>query len=287
MVREAVVERLSSKEEVRFAVAEARREGKTVGFVPTMGALHEGHMSLVREARRLTGVVVVSIFVNPTQFGPDEDLAAYPRDLAHDLELLAAEGVEIVFTPSVDEMYRTRSSVSVVAGPLAEGLCGAGRPDHFDGVATVVAKLFNIVQPDIAFFGEKDYQQLLVVRALVRDLDFPLRIVACPTARERDGLAMSSRNAYLSVEGRQAATVLSRALAAVQEAAARGERDSDRLVAIMRDAVAEEPLAALEYASIVDSDTLAPLQSVESGARALIAVTIGNARLIDNAAVGG
>ncbi|GAB4276739.1 MAG: pantoate--beta-alanine ligase [Coriobacteriia bacterium] len=284
-----MVERLSSIEEVRRLVWEAKRQDKTVGFVPTMGALHEGHLSLVRAARSRCGFVVVSIFVNPTQFGPDEDFESYPRDIVRDMELLEAEGVNTVFTPSTSEMYPEGAAVMVEPGPLASRWCGEARPGHFRGVATVVAKLFNIVQPDIAFFGEKDYQQLQVIKALVRDLAYPVRIEGCPTVREPDGLAMSSRNAYLDAEERKAATALYRALCAARDAAARGERSGVALISLMEEVLDSEPLIQTEYAAVVHPETLEPLVQVGHEARALVAARVGQARLIDNMAlvVGG
>ena len=281
------MERLSSIEEVRRVVYEARRKDKTVGFVPTMGALHEGHMSLVREASRRTDVVVVSVFVNPTQFAPGEDFEAYPRDLDRDTDLLDAEGVELVFLPSAEEMFPKDAVVTVDPGPLAQDLCGAARPGHFRGVATVVAKLLNIVRPELAFFGEKDYQQLKVVEALARDLDFPAKIVGCPTVREKDGLAMSSRNAYLSPEERAAATVLYAALCATREAAAGGERSGVALAALMERIIGEERLASLEYAAVVGPDDLERLVTVGHAARGLVAARVGPARLVDNMALVG
>lgn len=282
-----MVERLSSIEEARRVVFEAKRQDKIVGFVPTMGALHDGHMSLVREAGRRCDVAVVSIFVNPTQFAHGEDFEGYPRDLVRDMELLGAEGVDFVFTPSASEMYPSgESGVEVDPGPLAKRWCGEGRPGHFRGVATVVAKLFNIVRADLAFFGEKDYQQLLLVRALARDLAFPVKIVGCPTVREHDGLAMSSRNEYLSAQERSAAVALSRALAAAQSAFDAGERDGAALVQAMETTVEAEPLVRLEYATVVDPATLEPLAQADRGSRALIAAHVGRARLIDNAALG-
>lgn len=297
-----MIERLDSKEEVRQAVAEARHEGKTVGFVPTMGALHAGHLSLVQTARKRTDFVVVSVFVNPTQFGPGEDFAAYPRDLESDIELLEAEGVDLVFTPSVEEMYgpgaagaaaRTGSAdtsalftgASIDPGSLAERWEGEIRPGHFRGVATVVAKLLNILRPDLAFFGEKDYQQLVIVKRMVRDLDLPSLVVGCPIIRDADGLALSSRNAYLSPAERAAAMTLSRALDATAEVLAWGERSGQALSAVMRETVEAEDGAVLDYAAVVDPETLEPLEALTRTARALIAARIGPTRLIDTAAL--
>lgn len=277
------MERLVSKDETRAAVAEARRESKRIALVPTMGALHDGHLSLVRAARERADYVIVSVFVNPTQFGPGEDFAAYPRDLDRDLDLLGAEGADLVFTPTPEVMYSADAQVSVDPGPLGDVLEGAARPGHFTGVCTVVTKLFAIAQPDLAFFGEKDFQQLAIVRRMVRDLDVPVKVVACPTVRECDGLAMSSRNAYLARDERAAATVLYRALRTAETLALDGERDATVLAEAMRVTVAEEPGVALDYAVVADPATLAVLETLGSGpARALVAARVGATRLIDN-----
>lgn len=277
------MERLVSKDETRAAVAEARRESKRIALVPTMGALHDGHLSLVRAARERADYVIVSVFVNPTQFGPGEDFAAYPRDLDRDLDLLGAEGADLVFTPTPEVMYSADAQVSVDPGPLGDVLEGAARPGHFTGVCTVVTKLFAIAQPDLAFFGEKDFQQLAIVRRMVRDLDVPVKVVACPTVRECDGLAMSSRNAYLARDERAAATVLYRALRTAETLALDGEHDATVLAEAMRVTVAEEPGVALDYAVVADPATLAVLETLGSGpARALVAARVGATRLIDN-----
>ncbi len=252
-----------------------------------MGALHEGHLALVRAARARADVVAVSIFVNPTQFGPGEDLGAYPRDLPRDLELLGAEGVDLVFTPNPDSMYEPDAQVTVDPGPLGMVLEGAARPGHFSGVATVVTKLFAIVMPDVAFLGEKDYQQLLVVRRLVTDLDFPISVVGVPTEREIDGLALSSRNAYLDPAQRGVAPVLYHALHEAGRLAQRGESDVARLETSMAEVLRTRPEAAAEYAVVRDAATLEPIARLEPGrpARALVAARVGAARLIDNAAI--
>lgn len=280
------MERLASKHEVRQAVFEARREGKRVALVPTMGALHEGHLSLVRAARERADYVVVSVFVNPTQFAEGEDYEAYPRDLKGDADLLEAEGVDLVFAPTPEVMYAPDAQVTVDPGPLGQVLEGAVRPTHFRGVCTVVAKLCCVALPDLAFFGEKDYQQLVVVRLMARDLDLPVKIVGCPIVRESDGLALSSRNAYLSANERAAATVLYRALRTAETLFLDGERDAHELAVAMRETIEAEPLASLDYAEVVDADTLAPVARVESDARALVAARIGSTRLIDNIALG-
>ncbi len=282
-----MIERIASKAEMRSAVGEARRENKRVGFVPTMGALHEGHLSLVRAACARTDVVVVSIFVNPTQFGPHEDFEAYPRRVEADIDVLAAEGVALVFTPSTTEMYGDLPQVTVDPGSLALNWEGATRPGHFTGVATVVAKLLAVVRPDLAFFGEKDYQQLKIVQRLVGDLDLGVGVIGCPTVREPDGLAMSSRNAYLSAEERSAALGIPDALEAVARALAWGERDVPELESAMRDAAEQRggETLSLEYAAVIDPDSLEQLTRVEGGARAIIAGRLGRTRLIDNCAL--
>ena len=258
-----------------------------VGLVPTMGYLHDGHLSLVRTARAECAGVVTSIFVNPTQFGPQEDLAAYPRDLPRDLGLLEAAGVDLVWTPTPEIMYPPGYQTWVTVEEVTRPLEGAMRPGHFRGVATVVAKLFNAVQPDRAYFGQKDAQQAVVIRQMARDLNFPVEIVVCPIQREHDGLAMSSRNTYLNPTERRAATVLSRALAAAQTAHISGVRDADALRKAMADTIDAEPLARLQYVSCADPDTLQELKGPISG-RALLsmAVYVGKTRLIDNAVIG-
>jgi pantoate--beta-alanine ligase len=278
------VEQAVSKEEIRQLVLEARREGKRIALVPTMGALHEGHLSLVRAAQARADLVVVSIFVNPTQFGPSEDFEAYPRDLARDLALLSAEGVDAAFTPGTEAMYAPDAQVTVDPGPLGDVWEGASRPGHFRGVCTIVAKLFALVAPDLAFFGEKDYQQLVIVKRMVADLDFPVKVVGCPIVREYDGLAMSSRNAYLSAEERAAATVLYRALREAETLVCGGETSVEYVEQAMRDTVEAEPLASLDYAALVDPHTLVRASGA-GGARAIIAARVGATRLIDNMAM--
>ncbi len=268
--------------ELRERLTAARAGGGTVGFVPTMGFLHDGHASLLRAARAETGTVLLSIFVNPLQFAPSEDLDAYPRDLAGDTAVAQAAGTDLVFVPSTHEMYPepvlTTVSVREVSAPLE----GRTRPTHFDGVATVVAKLFGIVGPCRAYFGEKDFQQLAVVRRLVADLSLPVEVVGCPTLREDDGLAMSSRNVYLSPEERAAAPVLHRALLAGRDAVAAGERDPAAVRAAMAGLIGAEPLAELDYAEVVDPATLAVPDPLEGTLRLLVAARFGAARLIDN-----
>ena len=260
-----------------------RAQGKRIGFVPTMGNLHEGHLSLLRLARQHADVLVVSIFVNPTQFGPNEDFAAYPRTFEADRALCEQENADIVFFPSVPEMYPGGASVSVTENSLSRTLCGASRPGHFDGVCTVVAKLFNIVLPHIAVLGEKDAQQLRVLRRMVRDLRFPVNIVPGPTIREPDGLARSSRNQYLTPEQRPQAACLRRALDMAERLFAEGERNPGKLVAAMRALIAQAPDAKIDYVSIVDDETLQPLDGpIVRPALAALAVWVGKPRLIDN-----
>lgn len=253
-----------------------------LGFVPTMGYLHEGHISLARAARAGCASVAASIFVNPTQFGPQEDLARYPRDLERDLALLTEAGVDLVWAPTPEEVYPAGYQTWVDVAEVAKRLEGELRPGHFRGVATVVAKLFNAVQPDRAYFGQKDAQQVLVIRRMVQDLNFPVEIVVCPTVREADGLAKSSRNIYLSPEDRQAALTLSRALFAARQAYLDGERSGDALRARMLEVFAAEPRVQLQYAACTDADSLQELDQVGERALLLVAAKVGPTRLIDN-----
>jgi pantoate--beta-alanine ligase len=257
------------------------------GLVPTMGALHEGHLSLVRRAREECGGVGVSIFVNPAQFGPDEDLNRYPRDLDKDLKLLESLGVDIVWAPSPDDVYPPAFQTWVDVSEVSKGLEGERRPGHFRGVATVVAKLFNVFTPHRAYFGQKDAQQVAVIRRMAEDLDFPIEVVVCPTVRAPDGLALSSRNDYLSPGERQAATVLFRALSAARAVYGNGQRDAGALCAAMRATIEAEPSARLDYVSAADPETLAELDRVEDGVLLSLAVYIGRTRLIDNFRVPG
>jgi pantoate--beta-alanine ligase len=268
---------------IRVACDAARSGGQSVGLVPTMGAFHEGHASLVRRAREERDVAVVSIFVNPFQFGSPDDLAAYPRDEGRDLAIAVELGVDLVFAPPVDEMYPTGElEAAVDPGPLGQRLEGASRPGHFRGVATVVAKLFHVVGPCRAYFGEKDAQQLAVVRRLVRDLSFPVGVVGCPTVRESDGVAMSSRNARLTPEQREAAGCLFLALSEAAEMARAGERDAAQLVAVMAREIGATPEARLDYAAVVDDETFREIREIARPARALVAAAFGDTRLIDN-----
>jgi pantoate--beta-alanine ligase len=272
---------LSSIPEVRSAVRELRRNG-SVGFVPTMGALHAGHRSLMQAARKRCGVAVTSIFVNPTQFAPHEDFSRYPRTLEEDCRMLEAEGIDLVFTPTAEAMYPPGASTFIDVPGVSERLDGASRPGHFRGVATVVAKLFHIVQPDFAFFGQKDAAQVAVLRQMVRDLDFPVEMMVCPTVREPDGLATSSRNRYLSIEERNQALSLSHALNAAKKLADDGERRAATLLQAMSETLSREPDVRVDYISIVDPDTLLPLEDVRAGALLAIAAYVGTTRLIDN-----
>jgi pantoate--beta-alanine ligase len=271
-----------SIEEMRAACRVARGGGKRLGFVPTMGALHEGHLSLVRAARASCDVVAASIFVNPTQFGPNEDLAKYPRSFERDSELLEKEGVKLLFAPSVEEMYPAEGVTWVTVEGLSDRLDGRSRPGHFRGVATVVAKLFHIVEPDAAFFGQKDAAQVANIRRMVRDLNFSVEIVACPIVREPDGLAMSSRNAYLDGQPRKQALALHRSLMRVKKCWDAGERDAARLAAAAREEFAGEKSVRLDYLEIVDPDSLERVENVAGGALVAVAAFVGGTRLIDN-----
>jgi len=269
-------------EDMRAACRAARSDGKRLGFVPTMGALHEGHLSLVRAAKAGCDLVAASIFVNPTQFGPAEDLAKYPRTFDRDRDLLEKEGVELLFAPSVEEMYPAGAVTWVEVDGLSSKLDGRSRPGHFRGVTTVVAKLFHIAEPDEAFFGEKDAAQVAIIRRMACDLNFPTKIVACPIVREPDGLAMSSRNAYLDAPQRKQALVLQRSLMRVKNLWEAGEHNGEKLVAAGREEVARESVVRLDYFEIVDAENLDPVRNVGSGALAAVAAFVGTTRLIDN-----
>ena len=266
---------------------EVQRANRSIGFVPTMGALHEGHLSLMREARAQCDTLVVSIFVNPTQFGPAEDFTKYPRDLDRDAALLAGENVDYLFAPTAGDIYPPEFSTYVTVEGLSEQLEGASRQGHFRGVATVVAILLNIVRPDVAFFGQKDAQQAAVLKRMVRDLAFDTKVVVLPIVREESGLALSSRNAYLTGEQKRAATVLHRGLSQASRAYSDGERNAERLVRIVSDTIASEPLARVDYISLNDAETFQPLVQVEDRPALLaVAVYIGKTRLIDNMILG-
>jgi pantoate--beta-alanine ligase len=270
-----------SVEEMRKARV-LMRQDRRVGLVPTMGALHEGHLSLVRAARAQSESVVVSIFVNPLQFGPNEDLAKYPRTFDRDCELLEREGVDIVFAPSVDDIYPKSAVTYVTVEGMSEKLCGRSRPGHFRGVTTIVAKLFHIVEPELAFFGQKDAAQCAIIRRMVRDLNFPVGIVIGPIVREPDGLAMSSRNAYLSPQERRSALVLYRALCEVKNCFDKGERAAAKLVEAVKQVLSQEPGARMDYLEIVNPDTLDPVPDIQTETLAAVAAFVGGTRLIDN-----
>ena len=272
---------VSTINEVREQVKEWKKEGNTIGFVPTMGYLHEGHASLIDAARKNNGKVVVSIFVNPIQFGPNEDLDSYPRDLEHDAKL-CEHGVDLIFHPTPEEMYGDNFYTFVDMDVLTKELCGLSRPVHFRGVCTVVSKLFNIVTPDNAYFGQKDAQQLAIIKRMVKDLNMPLSIHGCPIIREEDGLAKSSRNTYLSPEERKAALVLSRSVFLGEKMVKEGERDCKKVIVAMTEEIEKEPLAKIDYVKIVDLSTMQQIDTIEHGILAAMAVYIGKTRLIDN-----
>ncbi|MVX65085.1 pantoate--beta-alanine ligase [Clostridium chromiireducens] len=268
--------------ELRSTIKSWKREGLSVGFVPTMGALHEGHESLIKRAVEENDKVIVSVFVNPTQFGPNEDFDSYPRDINKDLEICLSAGANVVFNPEPSEMYYGDNSTSVSVSKLTDVLCGAKRPGHFDGVCLVVSKLLNIVTPDRAYFGEKDAQQVAVIKRMVRDLNIDVEIVACPIIREEDGLAKSSRNTYLSAEERKAALVLSRSLEIAKDTLKNGERDARKIKEFILNELNKEPLAKIDYVEIIDSDSLESVDIIERNILIPIAVFIGKTRLIDN-----
>lgn len=277
--------------EVRAQINEWKKAGLTVGLVPTMGYLHEGHASLVDKAVSMCDKVVVSVFVNPTQFAPNEDLESYPRDFEHDCNLLKEHGCAMVFHPSVDEMYpdgngKTDTYVEILSD-MPKQLCGKTRPIHFRGVCTVVSKLFNIVTPDKAFFGQKDAQQLAIIRRMARDMSYPIEIIGCPIVREADGLAKSSRNTYLSEEERKAALVLSKSVFLGQKMISNGEINADKIIAAMTANIKSEPLAEIDYVSAVDGITMTPVREIKRGVLVAMAVYIGKTRLIDNFIVEG
>jgi pantoate--beta-alanine ligase len=273
---------VTSPVEMQALARNLRRQGGAVTLLPTMGALHAGHLSLMQRAREHGGALIVSIFVNPTQFGPEEDFGHYPRDLDRDLKRLESMRPEAVFAPSAEQMYPRGFCTYVEPGPLAAQWEGASRPGHFRGVATVVLKLLNIINPEIAYFGQKDFQQAVVIREMITDFNLAVRLVVCPTVREPDGLAISSRNAYLSAEDRRAAAVLYRSLERARTMFQNGDTRADALLAAMQDVIADEPRVSLDYAAIVDSVSLQPLPQVMLGNVALIAARVGGVRLIDN-----
>ncbi len=276
---------LETISETRVACRAAKSRGK-LGLIPTMGALHQGHLSLVRAAKAQCDVVAVSLFVNPTQFGPNEDLSKYPRTFERDRELLEKEGADFLFAPAVAEMYPSGATTFVNVEGLSEKLDGKSRPGHFRGVTTVVSKLFHIVEPDLGFFGQKDAAQVAVIRKMVRDLDMAVEIVVCPIVREPDGLALSSRNVYLDAAQRKSALVLSRSLQRVQEEFNRGEQDAARLIATGRQIFTEEPSVRLDYFEIVDPDTLETVAKITRPTLVAVAAFVGTTRLIDNLVIG-
>jgi pantoate--beta-alanine ligase len=272
---------ITTVSELRETIAIARREGKTIGLVPTMGALHEGHLSLVQASRAECGLTVVTIYVNPSQFGPKEDFARYPRTLEHDLELLAGLA-DVVFAPRDEEVYPPGHATWVEVGSVAQPLEGVCRPGHFRGVATIVLKLFTMVAPDVAYFGQKDYQQALVIRRMAVDLNLPLAIRVCPIVREADGLAMSSRNRYLSPNERRQAAALFRSLTLAAEMAAQGERNAAKILEAMREMIQAAGPSQIDYIAIADAETLETVETIHGRAVAALAVKIGKTRLIDN-----
>lgn len=271
-----------SVKEVRSVVKEWRKQGLSVGFVATMGYLHEGHKSLIERANKENDKVVVSIFVNPMQFGPTEDLESYPRDLERDSAVCEDAGANLIFHPEPSEMYAEDFCTFVDMNGLTKGLCGKTRPIHFRGVCTVVNKLFNIVKPDRAYFGQKDAQQLAVIKRMVRDLNMDIEVVGCPIVREEDGLAKSSRNTYLSAEERKAATILNKSLTKGKELVLAGERDSDKVINAIKSVLDTEPLAKIDYVEVVDSLSIEKVDKIEKSVLVAIAVYIGKTRLIDN-----
>lgn len=273
---------ISNIKEIRQIISEWKSQGISIGLVPTMGYLHDGHKSLIEQARRENDKVVVSIFVNPMQFGPNEDFEKYPRNLEYDFQMCSQAGADIVFTPSVTEMYASKNLVYIDVDELGDCLCGAARLGHFRGVCTVVAKLFNIVMPDRAYFGEKDAQQLAIIKRMVQDLNFDIEIVPCPIIRESDGLAISSRNSYLSAQERQAAVIISKSLKLAKQMLCQGQRNAEIIKQLIIDKISSEPLAHINYVDIVDAVTLKPMSNITTPILVAVAVYIGETRLIDN-----
>lgn len=273
---------LKTIQEVKEVSAELKSSGQSIGFVPTMGYLHEGHLSLVRSSRNQADRTVVSIFVNPTQFGPREDFKRYPRDLKRDLEILEKEGVDFVFVPEVEEMYPNGCKTYVEVHELQDKLCGRSRPGHFRGVCTIVLKLFHIIKPDLSFFGQKDAQQAIILKKMVKDLDMDGKIEVLPIVRSEEGIALSSRNEYLSPEERKAALCLSESLKKARSMIEKGERDTEKIIRGIKEIIAEEPLARIDYVEIVEIKELDPLPRIEEEALIALAVFVGKARLIDN-----
>ncbi|QEZ68257.1 pantoate--beta-alanine ligase [Paraclostridium bifermentans] len=273
---------INNIKEIRKQVKDWKNDGLSIALVPTMGYLHEGHESLIKKASEDNDKVIVSIFVNPMQFGINEDLSTYPRNIDRDSDICEKNGASLIFNPSVEEMYTDGFSTFVDLNNLTSGLCGKSRPTHFRGVCTVVSKLFNIVNPDKAYFGQKDAQQLSIIKQMVTDLNFDIEIVSCPIVREADGLAKSSRNTYLSKEERQASTIINKSLKKAKALIKSGERDSKNIIDFIKNEINEEPLAKIDYVSIVDNNTIKNTKTVEDGSLIAVAVFIGNTRLIDN-----
>ncbi|MDD4798225.1 MAG: pantoate--beta-alanine ligase [Clostridia bacterium] len=273
---------VSKIKEVREIIKDWKSGGFSIGFVATMGYLHAGHKSLIELARQQNDRVVVSVFVNPTQFGPNEDFAKYPRDIEHDWQICQEAGADLLFAPAVTEMYPDNNLAYIDLKELGDNLCGASRPGHFRGVCTVVGKLFNIITPDQAYFGQKDAQQLAIIKKMVKDLNFAVKIIACPIVREPDGLALSSRNAYLSTQQRQAALILSQSLQAAQELLLKGERDAQVIREFISEQIASEPLVKSDYIELVDTLTLKPVKNITAPILVAAAIYVGKTRLIDN-----
>lgn len=273
---------INNIKEIRKQVKDWKNDGLSIALVPTMGYLHEGHESLIKKASEDNDKVIVSIFVNPMQFGINEDLSTYPRNIDRDSDICEKNGASLIFNPSVEEMYTDGFSTFVDLNNLTSGLCGKSRPTHFRGVCTVVSKLFNIVNPDKAYFGQKDAQQLSIIKQMVTDLNFDIEIVSCPIVREADGLAKSSRNTYLSKEERQASTIINKSLKKAKTLIKSGERDSKNVIDFIKNEINKEPLAKIDYISIVDNKTIKNIKTIEDGSLIAVAVFIGNTRLIDN-----
>lgn len=273
---------INNIKEIRKQVKDWKNDGLSIALVPTMGYLHEGHESLIKKASEDNDKVIVSIFVNPMQFGINEDLSTYPRNIDRDSDICEKNGASLIFNPSVEEMYTDGFSTFVDLNNLTSGLCGKSRPTHFRGVCTVVSKLFNIVNPDKAYFGQKDSQQLSIIKQMVTDLNFDIEIVSCPIVREVDGLAKSSRNTYLNKEERQASTIINKSLKKAKTLIKNGERDSKNVIDFIKNEINKEPLAKIDYVSIVDNNTIKNIKTIEDGSLIAVAVFIGNTRLIDN-----
>lgn len=273
---------ISTIKEIREIIKEWKLQGLTVGFVPTMGYLHKGHKSLIEKARKDNDKLVVSIFVNPMQFGPNEDFEKYPRSMKCDLQICNGAGADIIFTPSVTEMNPSKNLIYIDVNELSDNLCGATRPGHFIGVCTIVAKLFNIITPDKAYFGKKDAQQLAIIKRMVQDLNFDMEIIACPIIREADGLAISSRNSFLSLQERKASVIIYQSLELAKDALFKGERDNEAVRKLIINKISSEPLAKVDYINVVDAVTLKPVNSIVAPVLVAVAVHIGKTRLIDN-----